>query len=113
MLANYCRVHINLNKKNRQSSLLTMDPVFIIQQKVQNAVFRKRIRLSEFFRDFDPLRHGKITIPQFRRCMQMLDLYFSEIEIQQLEKFFVVDRDRFNYVKFCEEIDKGLYICYN
>lgn len=29
-------------------------------------------KVEEFFQDFDPLRHGSISRPQFRRCLSLM-----------------------------------------
>ena len=34
-----------------------------VEQRIQALVVMKRIRIEEFFRDFDKLRKGKVTIP--------------------------------------------------
>jgi Ca2+-binding EF-hand superfamily protein len=40
----------------------------------------KRVRIEEFFRDFDKLRKGKVTVPQFRTVLSMLNFALTEAE---------------------------------
>ncbi|XP_053605525.1 uncharacterized protein LOC128672415 [Plodia interpunctella] len=42
--------------------------------RVQQFVLQRRIRVSEFFRDFDPLNCGRIAPQQFRRSMDAMGL---------------------------------------
>jgi len=34
-----------------------------VERRLQASVVMKRVRIEEFFRDFDKLRKGKVTIP--------------------------------------------------
>ncbi|XP_026759807.2 uncharacterized protein LOC113518964 [Galleria mellonella] len=42
--------------------------------RVQEFVLQRRVRVSEFFRDYDPLNSGRITPQQFRRAMDAMGL---------------------------------------
>lgn len=44
----------------------------------------KRVRIEEFFRDFDKLRKGKVTVPQFRTVLSMMNFALTEAEFQSL-----------------------------
>ena len=46
--------------------------------RIRNKVREQRIRVPEFMRDFDKLRHGNITQDQFRLCLNMAKLPLSE-----------------------------------
>ena len=46
--------------------------------RLRRTVKEKRIRVSDFMRDFDKLRHGNITKEQFRLTMNMAQLPLSE-----------------------------------
>jgi Ca2+-binding EF-hand superfamily protein len=41
-----------------------------IELRLQNQLFQKRIRIKDFFHDFDRLRTGLCTAPQFKRALQ-------------------------------------------
>jgi len=40
----------------------------------------KRVRIEEFFRDFDKLRKGVVTIPQFKGVISILNFTLTEEE---------------------------------
>lgn len=50
--------------------------------RIRNKVKEQRIRVPEFMRDFDKLRHGNITKDQFRLCLNMAKLPLSESQFQ-------------------------------
>jgi len=43
-----------------------------IEREISNIVKTRRIRISEFFKDFDRLRSGKISTSQFTRCLNQV-----------------------------------------
>ena len=43
-----------------------------IEREISNIVKTRRIRISEFFKDFDRLRSGKISAYQFTRCLNQV-----------------------------------------
>ncbi|KAJ0177551.1 hypothetical protein K1T71_006424 [Dendrolimus kikuchii] len=45
-----------------------------LMMRVQEYVLQRRIRASEFFRDYDPLNSGRIAPQQFRRAMDAMGL---------------------------------------
>lgn len=64
----------------------------------------KRVRIEEFFRDFDKLRKGKVTVPQFRTVLSMLNFALTEAEFQSLA--YKYDEDgHFGYSAFCYNIN--------
>mmetsp|Transcript_45415 Transcript_45415/g.131481 ORF Transcript_45415/g.131481 Transcript_45415/m.131481 type:complete len:501 (+) Transcript_45415:77-1579(+) len=80
--------------------------------EVQGYVFPRRIRLKEFFNDFDPLRCGRCTLPHFCRALDVAGLRLSEQQMEILAGHFVEGGGRVtkpqtvSYVKFCEAIDE-------
>ena len=44
----------------------------------------KRIRIEEFFKDFDKLRKGKVTVPQFKSIFSMMKFSLTEEEFDSL-----------------------------
>jgi len=40
----------------------------------------KRIRINEFFKDFDKLRKGKVTKPQFKAILSTLSITLTDEE---------------------------------
>ena len=51
-----------------------------VVEKIQKIVKQKSLRINEFMKDYDPLRSGSITIPQFLSSLSMLKLYLSRKE---------------------------------
>lgn len=44
----------------------------------------KRVRIEEFFRDFDKLRKGKVTANQFTSILSMLNFQLTDAEFEAL-----------------------------
>ncbi len=67
----------------------------------------KRIRIEEFFKDFDKLRKGKVTINQFTSILCMLNFSLNDAEFEALaQKYKTNDADgQFNYFAFCASIN--------
>lgn len=53
---------LDLSKVDRQELI----------DRIKHYVLVNRLRVEEFFQDFDPLRHGSISRPQFRRCLSLM-----------------------------------------
>ena len=45
-----------------------------VEDRLKAAIVMKRIRIEEFFRDFDKLRKGRVTRPQFKSILSSTDL---------------------------------------
>jgi Ca2+-binding EF-hand superfamily protein len=76
--------------------------------KIQSFVLKRRIRIVEFFENFDRLSHGIVTIQKFRSVAGQLDLPLSEDELQFVSKLFALESkpDLFNYKLFCDQINE-------
>ncbi|XP_018321327.1 uncharacterized protein LOC108734325 [Agrilus planipennis] len=76
--------HPALEPPKEQRDLMTL------MTRIQRHILENRIRLSEFFEDFDPLRCGKVTVSQFHRCLDAIGisglhrLYLSLPEIETI-----------------------------
>lgn len=88
-----------------------------LEDNIRTQALTKRIRITEYFQDFDQLRSGFISEQQFLRCLwNTLGLQPTEEEVQQFKNKYDLKNDgRINYKLFCEEIDrnfnpKNLYI---
>ncbi|XP_003693091.1 uncharacterized protein LOC100867927 [Apis florea] len=92
----------------------TVMPLMEIIQRIQRHILEHRIRISEFFKDFDPLNAGKTTISNFRRGLDGLQvsslgrLYLAETEIDALIALYKDpnDPDRVCWRTFEDDIDK-------
>ena len=71
-------------------------------------VLMKRVRIDEFFRDYDKLRKGKVTIPQFKAILSMLNFSLTEEEFDSLAlKYKTSDPEgTFNYFDFSKCINQ-------
>lgn len=77
--------------------------------RVQAVVFPRRIRVKQFFIDFDPLKCGRVTKEQFVRCMINMGVAVDATECEALaEHFTETDRapQEVNYARFSEAIDE-------
>ena len=78
-------------------------------EKIQKITLQRSLRISEFMRDYDPLRSGSITKTQFLESLSMLHLYLSRQEAELLcEKYANLTPGRENEVlwtKFADDID--------
>jgi len=76
--------------------------------KVQTKVYKDRIRIKEFFSDFDKLRCGFITQSQFKSGLSMAGLKLSAEEMQVLAESYCNPEDpqlRVGYTVFCKHVD--------
>jgi len=72
-------------------------------------VYKHRIRLKEFFSDFDKLRCGDITQTQFKSSLSMAGMKLTAAEMEDLVREFKKPDDcqqRVCYREFCQDIDK-------
>jgi hypothetical protein len=69
---------------------------------------QQRIRVGEFFRDFDKLRSGYITEVQFRIGLNMAKIVLSSHEFEMLTEYFQAPKEG-KHVKwrdFCDAVDE-------
>ena len=78
-------------------------------EKIQKITKQRSLRISEFMRDYDPLRSGSITKTQFLESLSMLHLFLSRQEAELLcEKYANQTPGRENeilWTKFADDID--------
>ena len=55
-----------------------------VEKKIQAEVVMKKLRIKEFFKDFDGLRKGTVTETQFRRILDMTGISLSDDEFNAL-----------------------------
>lgn len=79
-----------------------------IESNIRLIAQTKRIRIKEFFQDYDKLRSGFVTTPQFFRTLWMnLGIKLPEGDERALAvKYDLHNDSRINYVAFSSEIDK-------
>nr|CAD7573058.1 unnamed protein product [Timema californicum] len=83
-------------------------------RRIQRHVFTNRIRVGQFFQDFDPMNCGRITVSQFRRGLDRVGinaidrLYLSEPEIDMILQVYrdPNDSSRMCWKTFEDDIDQ-------
>lgn len=67
----------------------------------------KRIRIEEFFIDFDKLRRGKVTKNQFDSILSILNFNLSRYEFDSLSQKYKTNDPEYmiNYKDFCLTIN--------
>lgn len=80
--------------------------------RIEKSVYARRIRAIDFFRDYDKLRAGRVTNPQFTRVLLTMGLNIPPAEAQTLAEHFTEDGPQIqqpqvvNYRAFCACIDE-------
>ena len=78
---------------------------------IRTLCLQKRLRINEFFIDFDKLRSGFVSIPQFRRCLSSFGMELKDADFDKLVSRFIDSSvNKVNYIQFATEIDKGMLI---
>lgn len=82
----------------------------------RDTVYKYGIRTTEFFRDYDKLRSGLITVAQFKcglsLCMaKRINLKRNEIN-RLVEHFISSDGEHVKYKEFCDVMENGNYYMY-
>ena len=70
------------------------DSIEKIMYKIKCRVMKERMRLSEFFKDYDKLRTGRILKTVFPRAMDLASLKLTKVEVEQLMNRYVWGRKR-------------------
>lgn len=80
-----------------------------VEDRLRAMVVMKRVRIEEFFRDFDKLRKGKVTINQFTSILSMLNFNLTDAEFSSLAlQYKTNDPDnQFDYFAFCKSINQA------
>jgi Ca2+-binding EF-hand superfamily protein len=69
----------------------------------------KRVRIEEFFLDFDKLRKGKVTKNQFQSILSMLNFHLTFQELDSLAQRYKTNDPEYmlDYVQFCANINSA------
>lgn len=100
----------NVREVNASRRPIEMDPVLrdceAVMDKIKTQVHRRRIRLTEFFRDFDKLRHGRMPRETFRRALDASTVRVSETELSLIEdRYPGKEPHSVDWLTFCNEVD--------
>jgi Ca2+-binding EF-hand superfamily protein len=80
-----------------------------IEDKIRSVAFQKRIRIEEFFQDFDTLRSGYVSIDQFARCLSMLGVQVTQNDFKSLvDKYLDSSKQKIDYPRFSVTIGVGM-----
>lgn len=89
------------------------EKVFELIQRIKNFVYTRRLRIKEFFLDFDPLRTGRCTRPQMARALSNVGTMGLTLEETDLLADFFEEHgpgaqkpQTINYYKLCSLIDE-------
>ena len=90
------------------SALESLDVPTVIDS-IAKCLYRGRIRLREFFSDFDPLRSGLVTEAKFRTALDEAGLKLSEPELRLLADHYAedvsADKRRCKYKEFLTAVE--------
>jgi hypothetical protein len=78
-----------------------------VETRLQAAVVMKRVRIEEFFLDFDKLRKGRVTKNQFMSILSMLNFNLTAEEFKSLADRYETDDGLFSYKDFCANINSA------
>jgi Ca2+-binding EF-hand superfamily protein len=80
--------------------------------RIEKQVFARRVRAKDFFKDYDKLRCGRVTVPQFTRVILTMGVTVPHKEAELLAEHFTEDGPKVqypqvvNYRAFCACIDE-------
>eukprot|EP00811_Abedinium_folium_P030962 NODE_4999_length_1821_cov_13.064345.p1 GENE.NODE_4999_length_1821_cov_13.064345~~NODE_4999_length_1821_cov_13.064345.p1 ORF type:complete len:517 (+),score=181.25 NODE_4999_length_1821_cov_13.064345:66-1553(+) len=84
--------------------------------RIQKNVYPRRIRVREFFLNFDSLRSGRCTRQQFARALGLIGMRLVDAEVEALTAYYtergprVQKPQEINYEKFCQAVDEVFVI---
>lgn len=83
-----------------------------VEDRIRSIVVMKRVRIEEFFIDFDKLRKGRVTRREFKSILSSMNFHLTDDEFDCLAcKYKTNDPEVFvNYVDFCKSINKAFTI---
>jgi hypothetical protein len=86
-------INVLENRFSQQAVNIANDPTDV-EERLRALVVMKRVRIEEFFKDFDKLRKGKVTINQFTSILSMLNFNLTDAEFDALaQKYKTSDPD--------------------
>jgi Ca2+-binding EF-hand superfamily protein len=85
---------------------LSLDSVL---SRVRSLVYLGRKDVSDLFNDFDPLRKCKITVQQFRRCLDLAELQLSDAELNVLAENYGDSEGFIRYRDFVATVEAAFF----
>ncbi|KAJ3144617.1 hypothetical protein HDU89_008122 [Geranomyces variabilis] len=77
-----------------------------VEDKIKKHVYKERIRVIEFFRDYDRHNNGLVTEAQFRAGLRLASLELKEVEIKSLLVVYQESDGRVRYRDFSDSIEQ-------
>ncbi|XP_058467684.1 uncharacterized protein LOC131440430 [Malaya genurostris] len=101
---------------NKMSQHLAMHPhqcdIVRVLAKVKGQTVRRKLRIIDCMRGFDPLNHFCITKEQFERGLSTASINLTPTEVCTLTKMFKTPlRNTIDYKRFCDTIAEVDYQC--
>ncbi|KAA3674765.1 uncharacterized protein DEA37_0006198 [Paragonimus westermani] len=94
-----------LGKQRKEMEPIIRDTEGVLDE-LKAEVYRRRIRLSDWFRDHDKLNHGYMPRATFRRCLGVLPLTLGETALSMIEDCYKGPQpESIDWRKFCAEIE--------
>jgi len=90
-----------------QKRIETLNNPNDVETRLQATVVMKRVRIEEFFLDFDKLRKGRVTKNQFTSILSMLNFNLTNEEFRSLSDRYETNDGHFNYKDFCANINSA------
>ncbi|ELU01670.1 hypothetical protein CAPTEDRAFT_182794 [Capitella teleta] len=96
-----------VNQRTKNPEVDPSRDLEVILLKIKNRVFKERIRIYEWMKDYDKLHTGRMLKINFRRALDLCKFELKESELAILEDIFQspVDPDYVEYLQFCEAIE--------
>ena len=98
-----------INNRFLQKRIETANNPSDVEKRLQAKVVMKRVRIEEFFNDFDKLRKGKVTKNQFQSILSMLNFNLTKEEFDSLAAKYRSDdpEEFFCYNEFVATINSA------
>jgi Ca2+-binding EF-hand superfamily protein len=81
-----------------------------VVHKIQARVVERRLRLSEHFQDFDPLRKGFCNRGQVKTVFSLLKIPVDPADFEELCSMYSREDGLFCYAAFCLEVDQAFTV---
>jgi len=81
-----------------------------VVEKIQARVVERRVRLTEHFQDFDPLRKGFCYPNQVKTIFSVLKIPIDERDFEELVSLYTREDGQFCYAAFCAEVDQAFTV---
>jgi Ca2+-binding EF-hand superfamily protein len=78
-------------------------------ERLAARVIQRRVRLEDYFRDFDNLRKGVCTLGHLKTVLGMLNLAqdLTAKDFGELGQMYINAGGKFRYVDFCKDVNSG------